>query len=802
MDVLWSCLLYAHLYSHNHENKTKEAESGCHNCVQVNELVNMWVCEGIFSKMPKAESQHEPKSEYSSNSLSDGDKICRALLSHSLLRKPNSSNYHLSSSSDPSCVVPFSGMEKLAGAIKNISSANLPERWRQSPIWKFQENILDKEWVNTNWISFCDLCFKHSFTVNPTTTTLIFRGCTKLSTILLESLFPLLKNLFVLDLANTFIEQLPVSLCEMTNLRFLSLKGCNRLMSLTADSSSMLSSSLLGPLENLEFLDLGGLSLDTIPDDVGKSKSKLRYLDLSNPSITSLPSFFFRDLSNLTELFFLGCTSLESLPPSLINLCSLETFSLSESRLISLPIETFEQIPKLQVLNLINNRMLQWLPKLAGHAGLKSFTLSGLPRITHLSLRACRSLEIVYLHDLDQLEELDLSTTSIKEFPEWISNLHGLKRLDLLALPELKRIPWHKLDQIPEVLNMDQFKCVGAQIFLKDSRLFSSLTLENCMHFFNKGGLLQSFFILVSSCNKRSKKDDDTGFVDQIKKIKTSYYRDIPLLGSTFKQQFQEKAPLKRHTEISSAKQYLSGLESILNFTESLSAWDDNTISSLTDLIPQYPNLQECKLGRCHLMDSIFNSNSKYQGRRLQTLWAFNLKKMTKMLQDASSFWDRNEFQSLKHVHLENCPRLESIFPGNMILNSLETLIVLNCGNLRTVFYKYERDKPTSDEERFVRLHTVQLYELPKLSHLFDESPPLCMKEWKMLHFRGCWNLQQLPLLEGSRNQKVIVDGEERQCKKLKAGMTDNQICYYDFKSSSCPVASFRERVKNNIFLK
>ncbi|KAJ4789631.1 NB-ARC domain-containing disease resistance protein [Rhynchospora pubera] len=585
----------------------------------------------------------------------------------------------------------------------------------------------------------------------------------------------------------------------MINLRFLSLKGCNKLRTLTLDSSSRSSSSPLGTLEHLEFLDLGGVSLDTIPDDVGLSKSKLRYLDLSCPTVTSLSSLFFKDISNLRELFFLSCTSLKSLPPSFANLFNLKTFSLSESQVMFLPIETFQHMLKLCDLTLINNHLLRALPELVGHACLKSFTLSGSP-IMHLSLNTCRSLETVCFYDLEELEELDLSTTAIKEFPISISELHRLKRLHLLALPQLRRIPWHKLQHIPEVLNLDQCEVVGSRIHLMDSRLFSSLGDEDVKKFVEEGGPLQSFHISIFTCNKRKKiKNKDIDFTYLFHHKKSYCYKDIPLIASSFDHQFEQSLHINRHVEISSPERCPTGLKGIFEVTESLSMWDDVFVSCLTDLHYKFPELKECKLRQCHHMDSIFKINPYYQGIRLQKIWAFDLQNMTRVImQLGNSITINTQFQALKHVHLEKCPRLEGIFPGNMVLSSLETLIVLHCGNLRSIFYHHQ----VKVEYQFPRLHTLQLHELPKLLHFCEKQRvPLEMTKWKKLHFRGCWNLQRLPLLVGARSEKVEVDGEMRQCKKLRAGMPEDQISCYYFKSPP-PLASFREHVKNKIFLK
>ncbi|KAJ1695235.1 hypothetical protein LUZ63_011933 [Rhynchospora breviuscula] len=475
-----------------------------------------------------------------------------------------------------------------------------------------------------------------------------------------------------------------------------------------------------------------------------------------------------------------------------------------------LPIETFQHMPKLCDLTLINNRLLRALPELAGHSCLKSFTLSGSP-ITHLSLHTCRSLETVCFHDLAELEELDLSKTAIKEFPALISELHRLKRVHLLALPKLRRIPWHELQHIPEVLNLDQcdipevfnldqYKLVGSRIHLADSRLFSSFGVKAVQKFVQEGGPLHSFHISISSCNKGNEiKNKDIGFTYRFHHKKPSCYKNIPLIASTFDHQFEQSPHINRHVEISSPEHYPTGLEGIFKVTESLSMWDDVFVSCLTDLCYRFPELKKCILRQCHHMDSIFEANGYYDhGNKLQIIWAIDLQKMTRVLSVKRMGFYWHDFSALKHVHLEKCPKLENVFPANMRLSSLESLTVLHCGNLRSIFY----DSKVEDERQFPRLHTMELYELPKLLHLCEkQSVPLQMKKWKKLHFRGCWNLQWLPLLVGARSEKVEVDGEMRQCKKLRAGIREDQISCYYFKSPP-PLASFREHVKNKIFLR
>ncbi|RWR88084.1 disease resistance-like protein [Cinnamomum micranthum f. kanehirae] len=157
----------------------------------------------------------------------------------------------------------------------------------------------------------------------------------------------------------------------------------------------------------------------------------LRVLNLSNTGIKSLPS----SLSTLTNLRLLAlafCPNLETLPIHLLHaLQSLEALLLQRS-----------PFPKLTQLSL---DMMQHLLRLE---------INGASNLTQLSLRGCRSFEVLF--PPKNLEILDLSSTKISAF-DYFSfwKLTRLRRLDLLDTKHLKAVPWHRINRLPQTLNWD-----------------------------------------------------------------------------------------------------------------------------------------------------------------------------------------------------------------------------------------------------------------------------------------------------------------------------------------------------------
>uniref|UniRef100_A0A0D9ZK98 NB-ARC domain-containing protein n=1 Tax=Oryza glumipatula TaxID=40148 RepID=A0A0D9ZK98_9ORYZ len=216
----------------------------------------------------------------------------------------------------------------------------------------------------------------------------------------------------------------------------------------------------------------------------------------------------------------------------------------------------------------------------------------------------------------------------------------------------------------------------------------------------------------------------------------------------------------KRDVEMSATNRYPYGLYSLLQVAKSISLTDDIYVSCLTNL-SSFNKLEDCKLRSCHHMKHVLEY-AYSMGQSLQNVRVSQLKSLIHFYKPLE-YSDTSNFDSLKHLHLEYCPRLERIVP--------------------------QRDGDGS--------LSMRLQELPLLQHLRDDvNAAISAPAWKELHVRGCWSLRRLPLLSREHSsQAVEVSGERAWWRKLIWDDDSSTMHSASYKSKlPLPFASFNKR--------
>ncbi|CAL5089354.1 unnamed protein product [Urochloa decumbens] len=575
-------------------------------------------------------------------------------------------------------------------------------------------------------------------------------------------------NLHYLDLSGSRIITLPSQFFHgMSSLEELILGNCSNLKELPP--------SMAG-LSNLLVLHVEGTRITSFPDDMFEEMQRLHTLNLiNNMLLLSLPRSMSK-AKGLKELHIHNCNSLRS-----------DFLSELASCLENLYIQEWEALEHVLI---------------QGHPNLRTFSLSG-PSIKSLSLHGCSSLKIVnFSDDLTALEDVDLSGTAIEEVPHNLPNLPQLRMLLLLNVPCFKRFPWHQLVRFPKIFYLDQHadddnqftkmfcqqkicedgnahreKTINtAHININDPRMFHSFSSDAANKLVAEGQFLQCFNVQVSPVSQDTVSKKKEGEICTKIQWQSPYpgvhSSDVASIVHMMKLQ-----PKQRHVEISANNRYPDGLRHLLSVTMSIFIRDDRFVQSLTELNYIMMSLEECQLMHCHELEVVFRMPKEGTGvtyldadsgeiqmpevfPSLRILQVSNLNNLLSLVEQEMTFSELITLKLLKHIHLEHCPRLEKMFPCSLSLPALETLVILFCSNLKTIFYK--QFYSTVALSPLPNIKRIYLQELPQLQHIHDyDMFRFGTPKWEKLFVRGCRSLQRLPLLKKEfLKSKVEVSGE------------------------------------------
>ncbi|XP_021902187.1 putative disease resistance protein At4g19050 [Carica papaya] len=271
-----------------------------------------------------------------------------------------------------------------------------------------------------------------------------------------------------LNFCGARVERLPISISNLTELRWLILRGCRHLKMLPR----------LSALKKLEVIDLNGAScFEKFYDKTFYQLPKLKILDVSHSQIDRLP--ILSGLEELTQLVLRNCKSLTRLS-RIKGLSNLQVLDLSGAICLK---EIYDDIsPSLKVLDLSKTDLYAY-PSIT--CNISHILLRNCTRLTKLpSTEACRDLEfldvsgssnVVEIEDqsfqhLGCLRCLNLSDTEVRSLPSLshLPNLHtiilreckflehlpemeGLARLEVLDLTNARSLTGFDYSQFPNM---------------------------------------------------------------------------------------------------------------------------------------------------------------------------------------------------------------------------------------------------------------------------------------------------------------------------------------------------------------
>ncbi|MFQ6666171.1 hypothetical protein Gotur_032634 [Gossypium turneri] len=304
-------------------------------------------------------------------------------------------------------------------------------------------NLIGLEHLNMNDCKNL-VCLPESFYKLKSLERFYLKGCSRLE--ISPEIMDTIMSLCELDLSGTALKELPPPIGHFFGLTHLNMNDCKNLVCLP-DS--------FYKLEFLTTFHLHGCSRLEIFPEIMYTMGSLYELDLSGTALKELPS----TIDNLIGLKYLSlndCENLVCLPDSFYKLKSLERFYLKGCWRLEIFPEIMDTMEWLYELDL-SGTALKELPSLIGNLiGLEHLNMNDcknliflpdsfykLKSLTTFHLHGCSRLEIFpeVMDTMEELYELDLRGTALKELPSSIGNLIGLEDLNMNYCKNLVCLP-------------------------------------------------------------------------------------------------------------------------------------------------------------------------------------------------------------------------------------------------------------------------------------------------------------------------------------------------------------------------
>lgn len=174
--------------------------------------------------------------------------------------------------------------------------------------------------------------------------------------------------------------------------------------------------------DNLEFVDLSGRNLETVPIFLYKHAHEIRSLNLSKNRPFDLPTDFVQLCTSLRELV-LSHMGIKRLPQAIRECDSLTRLDISSNNIVELEHIALEELTELSSLKCHNNRLSSIPEYFRQFQRLKYLNLSN-NRFEVFPTTVC---------EISPLLELDISFNTATSVPPEIGKLKNLERLNLLA---------------------------------------------------------------------------------------------------------------------------------------------------------------------------------------------------------------------------------------------------------------------------------------------------------------------------------------------------------------------------------
>ncbi|KAL2336509.1 hypothetical protein Fmac_010955 [Flemingia macrophylla] len=598
-----------------------------------------------------------------------------------------------------------------------------------------------------------------------------------------KSFFEKMKKLRVLILIGVHLSSLPFSMERLSNLRMLCLERCTLAENL----------SIIGKLKKLRILSFSGSEIKKkLPNNLG-CLDKLQLLDISNCSIMEeIPRNLISNMTCLEELYIrktltkmlVDGQKKKSQSPflsELKQLVHLKVLDLCIPYVVCFPEDLyFGQlndykivIGHFKILSVGDFRMLNEYETSRSLAlqleddidihcnnGIKLL----FKRVESLLLGELSDVEdVIYKLSLDgflNLKHLSITNNTCIKYINSMSLSHPQE-----VFPNLETLCLNKVRNIEKICDSpirdDSFTK------LKTIKVEMCAQLKNLFSFHMVKFLCSLEIIEVSECDSLKKivelPENETMDKVNFPRLDSLTLHSLPVFTSFYT---KVKGPTPLFDELVE----ISNLTNLNLFSINIhKLWSDRFFSSFCfqNLIKltvkdcnklrylcsmsvacNLRNLKGLFVSGCQMMEKIFNTeeNNEYKAFVFPKLEEIHLSEMNMLIDIWQVEVSIDSFCSLISVHIEQCEKLDKIFPSHMEgwYANLENLKVVDCGSVEVIFVIKDFQQRDTYGGIDTNLQSVFLEELPKLKQVWSIDP------------RGILNFKKLQSIDVS------------SCKKLK----------------------------------
>ncbi|KAG7948082.1 hypothetical protein I3843_14G129100 [Carya illinoinensis] len=560
-----------------------------------------------------------------------------------------------------------------------------------------------------------------------------------------------LKNLVVLEMPNSCIEQLWTESMVLPNLKELYLSGCENLIEISDLSGAP-------NLEKIDFSYCKKLSKVHQSIKVLKQLQELRMSDtqikqlwegfVDLPNLKKLELHCCRNLiempdcsgaPNLEKIAFSSCISLCKVHPSIEKLKQLQILNMSGTQIKQLWTESMV-LPNLKELYLIHCKNLIEIPDLSGAPKLEKIYLS-----CYTSL--CKFHPSIQM--LKQLQELNISDTRIKQLWEGFVDLPNLKKLDLRDCGNLIEMPdWSGAPNLEKIdFSLCSSLCKVHPSIEKLKRLqVLNMSYTQIKQLWTESMVLPNLKELnLTGCKNLIEISDLSG-APNLEKIDFSYCKKLSKVHQSINVLKQLQELNMYDTQI---KQLWEGFVDLPN----LKKLDLHCCRNLIEM-PDWsgaPNLEKIDFSSCISLCKVHPSIEKLKRLQILNMSYTQIKQL----------WTESMvLPNLKELNLRNCENLIEISDLSGVPN-LEIIDFSNCRSLCKVH-------PSIVDLKRLRILNMSYTQIKQLS-----TESMVLPNLKQLYLSHCENLIEISNLSGVPNLEIIDFSNCRSLCKVHPSIVD-----------------------------